>query len=146
MESRISFAPQDVLYRFHAAQNKHDLDAFVACFASDFRSEQPVHPGLEFVGRNQVRKNWTLIFSSVPDLQSESLRSVVEGDTVWAEWRWCGTRNNGASHDLRGVTILKIENDRIVWARLFMEPVQAPSAGIDTYLQTHGGASESKRG
>ena len=34
----------DVFERLHDAQNRHDLDAFVACFDSDYRSEQPVHP------------------------------------------------------------------------------------------------------
>jgi len=30
--------------RLRQAINKHDLDAFVACFDPDCRSEQPAHP------------------------------------------------------------------------------------------------------
>lgn len=129
-------SPQDVLYRLHAAQNRHDLEALVACFAPNFQSEQPVHPGLAFVGRDQVRKNWRVIFDSIPDLQSELLRSAFEGNTVWTEWRWSGTRSNGAIHDLRGVIVLGVESDHIVWARLYMEPVHAASGGIDARIQS----------
>ncbi len=128
--------PRDVLYRLHAAQNQHDLDALADCFAPDYKSEQPAHPGAEFAGRAQVRKNWGLILESVPDLQSELLRSVVDGDTVWAEWRWCGTRRDGVPHELRGITIFRVEDNQIQWTRMYMEPMQAPSDGIDTFVQS----------
>jgi SnoaL-like domain len=47
----------EVLERLRDAQNAHDLDAFVACFDPQYRSEQPVHPGRAFVGSEQARKN-----------------------------------------------------------------------------------------
>ena len=47
----------DVFERLHNAQNRHDLDAFLACFDSDYRSEQPVHPDRAFTGSEQVRGN-----------------------------------------------------------------------------------------
>ena len=37
------------------AINKHDLDAFVACFDPDYRSEQPAHPAREFRDLLQAR-------------------------------------------------------------------------------------------
>ena len=37
---------EDVFQRIQDAQNRHDLDAFVACFDSDYQSDQPVHPDL----------------------------------------------------------------------------------------------------
>jgi hypothetical protein len=68
----------EVLERLHDAQNRHDLDAFVACFDPEYRSEQPVHPDRAFVGREQVRKNWAEVFAGVPDFQAErSARRTV---------------------------------------------------------------------
>lgn len=126
MRSQDLRAPQEVLYRLHAAQNKHDLAAFAACFASDFSSDDGICPGLRFAGRDRVRTGWIWLLSRVPDLSSELLRSVVEGDTVWAEWRWYGTHNDGAPRDWRGVTIFRVENEQIVWARLYIERMQPP--------------------
>ena len=48
-----------VMNRLLAALNAHDLDAFVACFAVDYRSEQPAHPSRAFEGNDKVRENWT---------------------------------------------------------------------------------------
>jgi ketosteroid isomerase-like protein len=76
----------EVLERLRDAQNHHDLDAFVACFHPDYRSEQPVHPDRAFVGSEQARQNWAEVFAGVPDFQAELLRSADEGDTGWAEW------------------------------------------------------------
>ncbi len=136
MESRMNITPQDVLYSLHTAQNQHDLDAMVACFALDLQSEQPVHPGLEFAGSDQVRKNWSIIFNSVPDIKSELLSSAIDGDTVWAEWRWYGHRLDGAAHDVRGVTILHVQNGQIARVKLYMEQVQAVHAGIDARIRS----------
>src|SRR4051812_12077791 len=48
--------------RLLAAMNAHDVDAFVDCFAPDYRSEQPAHPGRAFEGSDKVRENWTSVF------------------------------------------------------------------------------------
>jgi hypothetical protein len=56
-----------VAERLLAAMNARDIEAFVACFAEDYESEQPAHPDRAFVGREQVRENWSAIFSGVPD-------------------------------------------------------------------------------
>ena len=68
--------PRQALERLHDAINRHDLEAFVACFAPDYRSEQPAHPGRAFTGSEQVRKNWATFFAGVPDLQAELLGST----------------------------------------------------------------------
>ena len=63
----------DLMNRLLAALNAHDLDAFVGCFASDYRSEQPAHPGRAFEGRDKVRENWTSVFAGIPDFHAELL-------------------------------------------------------------------------
>jgi hypothetical protein len=100
----------EVLERLRDAQNRHDLDAFVACFDPGYRSEQPVHPDRAFVGSEQARRNWAEVFAGVPDFQAELLRSADKGDTGWAEWHWQGTRTDGTRLDMRGVTIFGVRS------------------------------------
>ena len=119
---------QAVLERLQQAQNSHNLEAVVACFAPDYQSAQPIHPDRAFQGAEQVRKNWTKIFQDVPDFHAELLRSAVDGDTVWAEWHWFGTNLDGGQFAVRGVTIMGVQADQILWGRLYLEPVQETGA------------------
>src|ERR1700749_4969237 len=84
-----------VINRLLAAMNAHDLDAFVASFAPDYRSEQPAHPGREFEGSDKVRENWMNVFSGVPDFNAELLVSATTDDDVEiGEWLWRGTHTD----------------------------------------------------
>jgi ketosteroid isomerase-like protein len=123
--------PKEVLERLHRAVNQHDLEAFVACFHPDYRSEQPVHPNRGFGGREQVRTNWQALFEGMPDFHAELVATAAEGDTVWSEWHWTGSRANEAPLDIRGVTLFGIEAGRIVSGRLYMEEVEEAGGDID---------------
>jgi ketosteroid isomerase-like protein len=123
--------PKDVVERFHRAMNAHDLEAHVACFHPDYRSEQPAHPNRGFGGREQVKKNWAALYGSIPDFHAELLGITAEGDTVWAEWHWTGTRADGSPFAMRGVTLLGVLDDRIAWGRLYMEEVEEAGEDID---------------
>ncbi len=114
-------SPKVVFERMIRAANRHDLEAMVACYAPDFRSEQPFHPERNFVGPAGVRKNWNFFFTTIPDIQIEILGEVVEGDTVWAELHYHGTQTDGKKHDVMGVSLLGIQADQIIWARLYIE-------------------------
>ena len=77
----------EVMNRLRDAMNAHDLDAFVACFAPDYLSEQPAHPGRSFSGRAKVAENWAGVFGGVPDFHAELLVAAPTGDgTEIAEW------------------------------------------------------------
>jgi len=117
-------SPKVVLERMIQALNRHDLDAMVACFASDYRSEQPLHPERDFTGRAGVWKNWSFFFKTIPDIQIEVLGEVEEQDTVWAELHYHGTQTDGKKYSVRGVTLLGIQADQILWARLYIETVE----------------------
>ena len=122
--------------RLLAAMNAHDLDAFVACFASDYRSEQPAHPSRAFEGNDQVRANWTGVFSGVPDFKAELLSSATTNDGIEiGEWRWRGTHTDGTPFAMRGVMVMGIEGDRIAWGRLYMEVVERGGADIDQMVR-----------
>ena len=120
-----------VIQRMVQALNDHDLEAFVGCFAPEYRSEQPAHPNRGFGGREQVRKNWSAMFASYPDFEARLLRHTTDAGVVWGEWHW-----NATNLSMAGVTIMGIEHDRIVWARLYMEPVEENGQVIDEAMRT----------
>ena len=117
--------------RLSAAMNAHDLDAFVNLFSADYRSEQPAHPNRAFRGADQVRENWAAVFAGVPDLVADLLTSASAGDGVEiGEWSWHGTHADGADFAMRGVIVAGVKDERIDWARLYMEPVERGGADI----------------
>jgi hypothetical protein len=131
MGAHVQVNPKEVLERLHHAMNQHDLEAFLACFDPDYRSEQPAHPNRGFGGREQVEKNWTALFEGIPDFHAELRSTATQGGTLWTEWRWTGTRDNEAPLDVRGVTLFGIENGLIVSGRLYMEEVEEAGGDID---------------
>ena len=126
----------EVTNRLLAAMNAHDVDAFVACFAPGYRSEQPSHPTRSFEGSDKVRENWTSVFSGVPDFQAELLVSATTDDGVEiGEWHWHGTHTDGSPFAMRGVTVLGTEGEQIAWGRLYMEVIERDGADIDHMVQ-----------
>ena len=132
MSAGVQAASPEAVERLYKAMNQHDLAAFLACFDREYRSEQPAHPSRGFGGREQVEKNWSALFEGIPDFHAELLATATEGDTVWSEWRWTGTRRaDGTPLKMRGVTLFEIKNGRIVSGRLYMEDVEEAGADID---------------
>ena len=117
--------------RLSAAMNAHDLEAFVNLFSADYRSEQPADPNRAFRGADQVRENWASVFAGVPNLMAELLTSARVGDSVEiGEWSWHGTHADGSDFAMRGVIVAGVKDERIDWARLYMEPVERGGAHI----------------
>jgi ketosteroid isomerase-like protein len=127
--------PRAVAAALAAAMNAHDIDAFVALFASDYDSRQPAHPDRAFVGSDQVRANWSAMFSGVPDFRAELVATAVDGETLWSEWRWRGTHEDGGPFDMAGVIVFGVRDGRLGWARLYVEPVEAGGEGIDAAVR-----------
>ena len=126
----------EVMDRLRSAMNAHDLDAFVACFAPDYQSDQPAHPGRRFQGSDKVRQNWTSVFAGVPDFEAELLAAATTDDGIEiGEWRWRGTHADGSPFAMQGVIVAGIEHSRIVWARLYMESIEHGGGDIDEMVQ-----------
>ena len=125
----------EVVTRLVAATNAHEIDDLVDCFATEYVNETPVHPQRGFHGRDQVRRNWTSIFAGVPDVTARVVASVAEGQTVWTEWEMSGTRRDGAPHAMAGVIIFGVREDRIAWARFYLEPVEQSSGDVNTAVE-----------
>lgn len=125
--------PAAVVERLLEAVNAHDLDGMVACFASGYVNETPAHPLRGFRGNQQVRRNWSQILGGVPDLRARLPRSAVDGNSVWTEWEFSGTRPDGAPFLMRGVVIFGIAGDTIASARFYLEPVEEGSGDVNAH-------------
>ncbi|MDT5240222.1 MAG: hypothetical protein QOD97_2420 [Mycobacterium sp.] len=123
--------PAAVLRRLQDATNAHDIEAIVACFAPDYRNETPVHPARGFIGKEQVRRNWTQILTAIPDLFADVVASAVSEKMVWSEWEHRGTRPDGTAHLMRGVIVFTVGDGVITSARFFLEPVDEGDTGVD---------------
>ena len=121
--------------RLIRATNDHDIEAMMECLHQEYRSEQPLHPEAGFSGREQVGKNWSLMFEEVPDLRLDVLRSAAAGDEAWTELRAHGHKVDGAPFEYRGMAVWGVSDDRIAWARLYFEPVEVGGPGIDERMR-----------
>ena len=124
-----------MLERLTEAQNAHDAVRMASCFAEDYASAQPVHPGRAFTGRAQVLTNWTAVFAGVPDFRGELLASSVDATSEWGEFDWQGRHTDGSSFAMRGVIILTVRDDLIAAARLYMEPVDRSDGDIEAAVE-----------
>ena len=125
MTLRSHMTAEQVIRKLEHALNSHDVEQVVACFAPDYASDFPAHPGRAFGGHDQTRRNWTRMFADVPDLHAALLSVACEQQVVMAEWAWDGHHPDGTVVALRGVTVQQVHDDRIVWVRLYMEPVSS---------------------
>ena len=128
--------------RLTAAQNAHDLEGMLACFHEDYRSEQPLFPARAFQGIDQVRANWSALLDAIPDFQAEILRSAVDGDTIFVEVHWIGTKADGTLLDERGVLIMGARDDRLAWGRLYSDEVEREGADIDAVVRRMAGTED----
>ena len=128
--------------RLTAAQNAHDLERMLACFHEDYRSEQPLFPARTFQGIGQVRANWSALLENIPDFHGAIVRSAVDGDTVFVEICWTGTKADGTPLDERGVAIMGVRDDRIAWGRLYVDEVEREGADIDAVVRHMAGTED----
>jgi ketosteroid isomerase-like protein len=128
--------------RLTAAQNAHDLEAMLACFHEDYRSEQPLFPARTFVGIDQVRANWSAVLEGIADFRARILRSAVDGETIFLEIHWTGSRADGTPLEERGVLIMGVRDDRIAWGRLYVDDVDKDGADIDTVVRRMTGTED----
>lgn len=124
-----------VIEELIAATNAHDVDRLVDCFSPSYVNVTPAHPARGFHGREQVRRNWASIFAAVPDIETRVVASAVADGQVWTEWEMGGTRRDGTPDAMAGVIIFGVEEERIVSARFYLEPVETTSGDADAAVQ-----------
>jgi ketosteroid isomerase-like protein len=127
-EARTALPP--VLRRLVTATNEHDLEGLVSCFAPDYVLTMPAHPARDFVGNEQVRRNWSAFFTGILDIRFEITGVAVRGNEYWTESEMTGTRRDGLAHHMRGVAIFTVAGDLIRACRFYLEPVDESGEGI----------------
>lgn len=123
-----------IVEQLQAALRSRSADNLAALMAEDYDSSQPAHPDRSFVGREQVRTNWSAIFAGVPDFTADVLSAGSDGDTVWSEWAWHGTHADGSRLETAGVMVLGLRDGLIAWARLYIEDVEVGD-GIEAVVR-----------
>ena len=135
--------PRAVMDRLTAAQNAHDLEGMLACFHKDYRSEQPLFPARTFPGDRPSARELVGLLDAIPDFHAEILRSAVDGDTVFVEIHWTGTKADGTPLEERGVIVMGIRDERIAWGRLYVDEVEREGADIDAVVRRMAGTEDS---
>jgi len=101
----------DLLDRFTAAINAHDLDQVMALVTNDivFESTSPAPDGARYEGRDAVRAVWGDMLATTPQANfSIEEQFSVGPDRAIVLWRY----DWGDGH-VRGVDILRIRDGRI---------------------------------
>ena len=128
--------------RLRDAMNAHDPEAMARLFAPQYRSEQPLHPHRGFSGRDQVAANWGQMFTGIPDFEAGVVKESTDGSTTWSEWVWRGSHRDGSPFLMKGITVMGLDDaGLIVWARLYVEPVEQGGAAIDDAVRQLSGTT-----
>ncbi len=127
------------------AVNKHNLEAVAEIFATNYHDVEPVHPTRRITGgRENVRKNYAMVFASMPDLRVEVLRVAGDDATTWTEVDWSGTRRDGSRMHQRGVHIFGVREGQIAWGRIYLESVEEDGIDLDERVRRIAEGTSSK--
>jgi ketosteroid isomerase-like protein len=102
-------ATLELLDRFGAAWNDHDLDAALALCSDDvvFESTGPAPDGERATGKEAVRQAWAAIFADV-DAHFTTEDLFVSGDRAVSTWRY----DWGDGH-VRGVDVMRVRGGKV---------------------------------
>lgn len=125
--TKLNARREQVLHRLLEAQNAHDADAAIACFA---------HPRYELVGNQrvydgsaEVRHYYDVILRYFPDLQFEVIDLHHADDAVVAEMWMTGTHlgsgpdfeATGKRFRCRTAAIFSFSGDRLIGVRIYYD-------------------------
>ena len=101
---------RELIGRFNAAWNAHDLDLAIAMCDEDvvFDSTSPAPDGLRSQGRVAVREAWRPIFDD-PRSHFDVEADFVAGDRLVQNWRF----NWGDGH-VRGIDVIRVRDGLVV--------------------------------
>jgi hypothetical protein len=75
------------------------------------------------------------MLAGIPDFCAEICRSARDGETIWTEWRWSGTRSDRQAFEMRGVTLFEVTGGQIVAGRLYLEDVERDVVSIEQAVE-----------
>jgi ketosteroid isomerase-like protein len=100
----------DVIERFNAAFNRHDVDAVMALMTDDvvFENTSPPPDGERYVGQAAVRAFWERFFAGSPRASFETEDQLAAGDRAVVRWRYSW----GDGH-IRGVDVFRVRGGKV---------------------------------
>ena len=93
MELRTDVNAEDVVRKYFAARNHHNIDAAVAMLDPDYAEYDPLSPEPRR-GTEEFRKNEESVEKAIPDFQFRTSNMIAKGDLVAVEVRAEGTFKN----------------------------------------------------
>jgi limonene-1,2-epoxide hydrolase len=137
-ERRSSQRPPTTDGRAERSRSRRDARAL----RSGVSERTAAHPKRAFTGIEQVRKNWSALLTAIPDFRLDVLRTAVDGETVWMESHWSGTKADGSSLDEMVIGIFGIRDGHIAWGRLYSESIDREGEDIDERMRRLAGTSD----
>jgi ketosteroid isomerase-like protein len=103
-------ATLDLIERFNAAFNRHDVDAVMALMTEDvvFENTHPPPDGQRHVGQRDVRACWERLFAESPRARFETEDQFADRDRAVVRWRYSW----GDGH-IRGVDVFRVRDGQI---------------------------------
>lgn len=101
----------DLMDRFTAALNSHDLDAVLALAAEDivFESTTPPPDGARYEGRDAVARVWGELLTATPQARFSVEEQFSDGsERAVVRWRY-----DWADGHVRGVDIIRVRNGQL---------------------------------
>lgn len=102
---------RQVIERFNAAFNRHDVDAIMALMTDDCRFENtsPAPAGTPYVGQTAVRAFWDDFFAAAPNAHCEWEEMFVCNDRAVVRWTYCWS----AEGFVRGVDVMRVRDGKV---------------------------------
>ena len=101
----------DLMDRFTAALNSHDIAAVMALITDDivFESTSPPPDGARYDGRDAVRQVWGELLATTPQARFSVEEQFSDGsERAVVRWRY-----DWADGHVRGVDVVRVRNGRL---------------------------------
>jgi ketosteroid isomerase-like protein len=122
----------ELMDRFAAAWNRHDLDALMSMMTDDCVFQASAGPdvdGQRSEGQPAVRAAYAAVFETFPDAQWARARHLVAGDRGVSEWTFTGTRRDGKRVEVNGCDLLTFRGFKIAIKNSFRKNRPVADAG-----------------
>jgi ketosteroid isomerase-like protein len=117
-----------IVNEFIAATEALDLERTLSLYGDNIIWEDPGYgeDGDYFTSKGEVEAMWRWLYS-LPDVQIDDTDYLVSADDHRAvvEWVWSGT-NDDETYAIRGVSVLEIQDGKIVHEVIYYDPTTAP--------------------
>jgi ketosteroid isomerase-like protein len=117
---------EELIERYFAAFNRHDIEAVVACFHPDAVLVGP--NGKRLAGLAEVRRSYETEFALFPDAHCELRLSTGNNGRGVAESFFTGTRSRRGRIEAIGAEVMEIVDGKIKEIRDYHQPVPATAA------------------